>query len=152
MRGRPLGLVAVAAATVVGAVAGLALLVVWTVLDDPCPGFESEGPMVAPASAYGRVMCEPVVTLAPATMSQVELTAASLGVLAVALVAGLVTALATGLLTPGRPRGSRRLLAAGLVATLVLPALLVALAQHTLPRECPGQRTGSDCVRDREQR
>ena len=108
----------VAAATVADAVAGLALLVAWTVLDDPCPGFESEGPMVSPASAYGRVMCEPVITLAPAPMSQVELTAASLVVLAVALVAGMVTALATGLLAPGRPRGSRRLLASGLVATL----------------------------------
>ena len=41
---------------------------------------------------------------------------------------------------------------ADVVVSRGLPALLVALAQHTLPRECPGQRTGSDCVRDREQR
>lgn len=54
-----------------------------------------------------------------------------------------------------RPARSRRSVTLGLVVVLVLPTLLVVLAQHTLPRDCLGERAGGDdrdCARDREVR
>lgn len=145
------GVLAAAVAALVGAVAATALLVAWTVVDDPCPDFASEGPMVAPASPYAQVMCEPALTLAPGTMSQVPVPPALVVVLLVALASGLVAAV-RAVRRPARPRRS---LALGTAAVLLLPSLLVVLAQHTLPRDCLGERAGSDdsdCVRDREVR
>lgn len=144
-------MLAAAVAALVGAVAATALLVAWTVVDDPCPDFASEGPMVAPASPYAQVMCEPAFTLAPGTMSQVEVPPALVAVVLVALTGGLVAAVRA----VRRPTGSRRSVALGLAVVLLLPSLLVVLAQHALPRDCLGERGGSDardCVRDREQR
>ncbi|GHJ57779.1 hypothetical protein NOK12_02980 [Nocardioides sp. OK12] len=144
-------MIAAAVATLVGAVAATALLVAWTVVDDPCPDFASEGPMVAPASPYAQVMCEPAFTLAPDSMSQVEVPPALVVVLLVALAAGLVAALRS----VRRPARSRRSVALGLAVALLLPSLLVVLAQHTLPRDCLGERAGGDdrdCARDREVR
>ena len=134
-------------ASVLGGFAALALLVAFTVLDDPCPSFEDEGPMAAPGSPYARIMCEPAVTAAVTPMTQIPVPAVLL------LSAGIALA-ATPLLVWRRPRiAARRYLAAGLVGVLLVPPLLVVVLQHTLPRDClSGPTATGECSRDREQR
>ena len=144
---RSLLVMAVLVSLLAGLVAAAALVVAFTVVGDPCPDFESEGPMAAPDSPYSRVMCDPAVTLLGDTMSQVE-------VPAILLVAAGVGALASVLVVALRPRvRRRRVLVAGVALVLLAPAACVVLAEVTLPRDCLSGRTqGGECGRDRELR
>lgn len=134
-------------ALLLGGIGSLALVAVFTVFDDPCPGYDDEGTMAAPDSPYSRVMCEPTMRLELGQMTQVPVPMAF-------LVSSAVGIMAAGLLAGGRTRRTaRRPLIAGLVGVLLLQPVVVVTLQYALPRDCLGGPAVSDeCGRDREYR
>ncbi len=132
-------------ALLLGGLGCLALVAAFTVFDDPCPGYDDEGPMSAPGSPYSQIMCEPAVTLELTRMTQVP-------VPAVVLVSAAIAFTAAILLVWRRPRiTSRWFLAVGLVGVLLVQPLIVLALQFTLPRDCLSGRTSTgECSRDRE--
>lgn len=130
-----------------GGLSSLALVVVFTMFDDPCPGYDDEGPTAAPGSPYVEIMCEPAVTLELGPMSQIP-------VPAVLFITSAVAVTAATLLIWRRPRiAARRSLAAGMVGVLLVQPLVVVALQLALPRDCLSGRTEpGECSRDRELR
>ncbi len=135
------------AALLLGGLVSLALVTAFTVFGDPCPGYDDEGTMAAPASPYARAMCAPAFTLELGRMNQVP-------VPAVVIVSTALAVAAATMLVWRRPRlASRRSLAAGLVGVLLVQPLVVVALQVALPRDCLGGRTAvGECGRDRERR
>lgn len=134
------------AALLVGACAAGALLVAFTVYDDPCPGYEDEGTMAAPGSPYSRIMCEPAVTVDLVPMSELTVPGAVLASTAAAL-------LLAALVVWRRPRLGRRQTALGVAGVLLVQPLLVLALQYALPRDClSGRAETGECGRDRELR
>ena len=134
-------------ALLLGALAAVALLVLFTTFDDPCPDFEDEGQMAAPNSPYSQIMCDAVVTLEPVPMEQITVP----GVLFISTAAALTVAT---LLVWRRPRlASRRVLVGGVIGVLIVQPLVIVALQYTLPRDClSGPTDAGDCGRDRELR
>ena len=131
----------------IGGCAAVALAVAFTVFDDSCPGYDDEGSMAAPESAYARIMCEPVVTLTPSPMSEIPIPAVLLVTWALASTG------AAWVILRQRRTSTRRHIAAALTGVLLLQPLLVLAAQYTLPRDCLTGRTATgECSRDRELR
>ena len=142
---------AAAVAWIVGGVVAAALMMRFTVVQDPCPGYDDEGTMAAPGSPYARLMCDgKQLALAPdevLTVPAVLVLAGALGLLA----AVVALALARRHHRPGSHR--RRSVAGWLLAALVAPVVVVLLAQLALPRDClSGRTTTGACSRDREMR
>ncbi len=134
------------AALVAGAIAALVLLVAFTVVDDPCPDYDDEGPMAAPASPYARIMCATALAVEPAPMSRIEVQ----GVLLIGFGLAAVSAI---VLVRRRPRMTRRRVAGGVVGVLVLQPLVVLALQYGLPRDClSGRADYGECSRERERR
>lgn len=134
-------------ALLAGGIAAVVLLVAFTVVDDSCPAFESEGPMAAPDSPYSQVMCDGAVVLEPIPMEQISLPPALLVSTAVAVVGA-------AMVVWRRPRSRpRRFLAGGAIGVLVLQPLLIVTLQYALPRDClSGPTAAGECSRDRELR
>ncbi len=134
-------------ALLLGAFAATALLIAFTVVDDPCPGYDDEGAMAAPGSPYARVMCESVVTLEPVPMSQIHVPAATI------LAAGAAVVAAALLVRLRRRLATGARMAAALAGLFLLQPVLVLALQHTLPHDClTGRQSAGECARDREAR
>lgn len=103
--------------------------------------------MAAPDSPYGRVMCQSAVTLEPVPMEQISIPVALLVSTAIALAGAMV-------LVWRRPRiATRRSVAAGVLAVLLVQPLLIVALHYVLPRDCLSGRTNAgECGRDREDR
>ncbi len=134
-------------ALLLGGIASLVLVAAFTVFDDPCPGYDDEGPMAAPDSPYSRVMCEPTLALELGPMTEVPVPTAL-------LISSAVAVTAATMLWWRRPRmAARRSLAVGLVGVLLLQPCVVVVLQYALPRDClSGPAETGDCGRDRELR
>ena len=131
----------------VGGCGALALTVAFTVFDDSCPAYDDEGPMAAPASAYGRIMCEPLASPALSPMAEVPIPPILLGTWVLASIG------AAWMLHRQLRRDPGRHVAALLAGLLLIQPLLVLAAQHTLPRDClTGRTAAGECTRDRELR
>lgn len=123
------------------------MMVAFTSFDDSCPGYDDEGPMAAPSSAYARLMCDPVVSPTLSPMTEIPISA----VLCVTWV--LASAGSAWVVFRQLRRGTRRHVAAVLAGVLLLQPLLVLAAQYTLPRDClTGRAATGECSRDREMR
>ncbi len=134
-------------ALLLGGIASLALIVAFTVFDDPCPGYDDEGSMAAPDSPYSQVMCDPAMVLELSRTTQVPIPMAL-------LISTAIAVTAAALLVWRRPRmPARRSLAAGVAGVLLLQPFVVVVLNYTLPRDCLSGRTETgECGRDRELR